>query len=72
MLTAFLFCNFLCGLNCFFSEHVKLKILVNVGSRELTFAKLQIILKVYAYLSYGYRIQAAFALIKSLYIKATG
>ena len=42
--------------------HLNVKILVNVESRELTFAKLQIILKVYTYLSYRYYIQDAFAL----------
>lgn len=31
--------------------HLNVKILVNVESRELTFGKLQIILKVYTYLS---------------------
>ena len=45
--------------------HLKVKILVNVESRELTFAKLQII---YTYLSYRYYIQDAFALMKSLCI----
>lgn len=48
--------------------HLKVKILVNVESRELTFAKLQIILKVYTYLSYRCYIQDAFALMKSLCI----
>ena len=75
VLTAFLFCNFLCGWSLFsvnmylfytrWETHLKVKILVNVESRELTFAKLQII---YTYLSYRYYIQDAFALMKSLCI----
>lgn len=48
--------------------HLNVKILVNVESRELTFGKLQIILKVYTYLSYRYYTQDAFALMKSLCI----